>query len=254
MQTTQGNMLQSLRNVAAFLDEHAAALPGVVQSGARQRLTDAIAELTTHAADQTGSKFGVQGASQKQKALRRALLRDHMTPVARIAAADLPHTPELAPLRLPKGSPTSQKLAAAAFGMAEAAAPFASVFTAAGLPADFTAQLTAAADAMIAAISDGATNRNTGRGATTGLKAKLSTGRKVVRVLDAFVQSALKEDAALRSSWNGAKRVQRVGSGRPAKVTVPTPAPTAAPTAGTASALVTPTVAPVTAAPGSPAV
>ena len=37
MHTAQGNMLQSLRAVHAFLDENAAKLTGVVNTGARQK-------------------------------------------------------------------------------------------------------------------------------------------------------------------------------------------------------------------------
>ena len=76
MQTAQGNMLQSLRAVHAFLDENAAKLTGVVNTGARQKLDDAIAQLSTHASDQTGHYLAAQGATQKKAALRAALLRD----------------------------------------------------------------------------------------------------------------------------------------------------------------------------------
>ena len=40
--------------------------------------------------------LAAQGATQKKAALRAALLRDHMAPIARIAAAELPAS--LAPL------------------------------------------------------------------------------------------------------------------------------------------------------------
>ena len=76
MQTAQGNMLQSLRAAHAFLDENAARLTGVVNTGARQKLDDAIAQLSTHASDQTGHYLAAQGATQKKAALRAALLRD----------------------------------------------------------------------------------------------------------------------------------------------------------------------------------
>jgi hypothetical protein len=228
-------MLQSLRNVAGFLDQHADQLQGVVQTGARQRLDTVITALETHASDQSGGTIGSKGATQKQRALRRALIRDHMTPIARIAAADLPRTPELEALRLPKGRPTSQKLAAAAHGMAEKAAVFAQVFTRAGLPDDFVAALIAAADAMIASISERESNRNAVRGATESLATKLAESRRVVHVLDAFVQSKLQSDDGLLASWNRAKRVLRVSGGRPASIeTTPVPGTSSTPPAPTA--------------------
>jgi hypothetical protein len=72
MQTTQGNMLESLRTVKAFLEENAAKLTDVVNTGARQRLDDAIAELSGHASDQTGSALAshVPRSSSARRARR----------------------------------------------------------------------------------------------------------------------------------------------------------------------------------------
>lgn len=234
MQTRQGSMLQSLRNAEAFLDKHADVLGNVVKSGTRQKLAEAIAALSTHVSGQAGSTLASRGSTQKHYALRRALIRDHMSHVARIAAADLPRTPELVPLRMPAQNLPAEKLAAAAYGMAETAKPLASVFIAAGLPADFIEQLDAAADAMTAAIDDRAQNRSAQRGATTGLKASLSAGRKIVHVLDSFVQSALKDDPSLLSAWNGAKRVRLIPPTPTPIPAAPSPSPaTPAPTSST---------------------
>jgi hypothetical protein len=154
--------------------------------------------------------------------MRQALLRDHMAKIARIAAADLPNVPELEPLRMPRGKPTVEKLAALA-GMAKTAEPYADVFVAAGLPNDFIAQLTTATDAMTNAIGERTSSRGRRSGATVGLKQKLSAGRRIVHVLDAFVKSALKDDPALVRNWNLVKRVPRP-TGRAASATPPTPA------------------------------
>ena len=183
MQTEQGNLLQSLRNVAGFLDQHADELSGVVKAGARQRLNDAISELESFASDQSGAHLGAKGATQKYRALRRALIRDHMLPVARIAVADLPDTPELHPFRLPAGRPLPERLAAAARGMADAASKSTSVFTNAGLPDDFVAQLPAAVDRMIVSLGERERSRVTHRGATEGLRSRLQVGRRIVGVL-----------------------------------------------------------------------
>ena len=217
MQRTQGNTLHSLRTTHAFLEENATKLNAVVKSGARQRLEAVIAELSTHVAGQAGSQLASLGATQRQRALRLALLRDHMAPISRIARADLPPTPEIAPLRMPKGRPTAERLAAAAYGMATAAALNAPTFVAAGLPDDFVIQVNAAADAMLDALSERSQSRGRRSGATKGLKNQLSAGRRIVHVLDAFVKSALKDDAALLENWNRVKRVQR-SAGRPASL------------------------------------
>jgi hypothetical protein len=249
MQTAQGTMLETLRSVEKFLDDNADKLGDVVKTGARQKLTDAIAALDAHASDQTGGLLASQGATQKKRSLRQALLRDHMAKIARIAAADLPNTPELEPLRMPKGKPTVEKLAALATGMAATAEPYANVFIAAGLPTDFIAQLKAATDAMTSAISERTSSRGRRSGATVGLKTKLSDGRKIVHILDAFVKSALNDDPVLLATWNLVKRVPRptgrAASNKPPQsaATVALPKASAAPPAPEPSPASSPSVA-----------
>jgi hypothetical protein len=221
VQTSQGSMLESLRSVQTFLNAHADKLDGVVKTGARQRLSDAIAALEGHATGQTGSNLAAQGATQKKRQLFRVLQRDHMAPIARIARADLPATAELRPFRMPRGKPTVEKLVALAAGMGAAAEPFSDVFTSAGLPADFIAQLNGAADALVGSIASRTNSRGSRSQATRGLKAKLTEGRKIVHILDAFVQTALVDDPALLANWNLVKRVPKTPPGRPAGPAAP---------------------------------
>jgi hypothetical protein len=222
MQTLQGSVMESLRAVQTFLNDNADKLAEIAKTGARQKLDDAIAELATHASDQTGSNLAAQGNTQKKRILQRALLRDHMAPIARIARADLPPTPEVEPLKMPKGRPTAERLAALADGMAKAASRFTDVFVSAGLPSDFIAQLNAATTAFVSAVNERTQNRGKRGGATKGLKQKLGAARKVVHVLDAFVQTALKDDSALLANWNMVKRVRRIAN-RPTSTAPATP-------------------------------
>jgi hypothetical protein len=239
MQTTQGSVLQSLRAVQIFLDDNADKLAAVVKTGARQKLDDLVAELSGHASTQSGSNLASQSATRKQQSLRTALLRDHMAPIARIAAAELPASPEVEPLKMPKGKPTAARLAGLADGMAKAAGPYSDVFVKAGLPTDFIAQLNAASTAMIDAGAERQANRGNRRGATQGLKTSLSAGRRVVHVLDAFVKSALKDDPVLLANWNLVKRVRVIprtptntnASASTGPTAMPTPAPTPTPPA-----------------------
>jgi hypothetical protein len=230
MKTTQGNMLLSLNAVEAFLEVNAAKLTGVISTGARQKLKDGIANLSTHFTDQTGNALSSQVATKQQEMLRQALLRDHMLPIARIARADLPQTPVIGPLRMPRGTPTIPKLAQAAKGMAQAAAPFSNVFVFNGLPSDFVAQTNAAADALLTARQDRSTNKGQRGAATAGLEQHLTAGRKIVHILDAFVKSALKDDPALLANWNIIKRVQRTGTSSQASTPTPTSSPSPLPT------------------------
>jgi hypothetical protein len=211
MQTSQASMLASLTNVQHFLDEHAAKLGGLATGPARTRLDDVVKELTAHVAEQSGSDFAAQGLTKKQRSLRQALIRDHMAPISRIARADLPDTPEVHPLKMPRGNPGTGKLVSHARGMAKAALPFSNVFVLGGLPADFTVRLDAATDALLQAGSDRSRNHGRRGGATKGLRQRLSAGRKIVRVIDALVKSVAATDPVLVADWNIVKRVQRTG-------------------------------------------
>lgn len=235
MQSRQGNMLQSLRAVEEFLAANADALGDVVNNGTRRKLATTIDSLEATVNEQAGSSVVSQGGTRRYKSLRRVLVRDHMAPIARMARADLPPTPEVDALRMPKPNWSAARLAAAAHGMALAAEPFRQQFVDAGLPGDFVERLGAAADAMVQSLSDRAQHRGRLSGATKGLQATLASGRKLVAVIDALVASKLADDPALLANWRKVKRVRRVAvhapnETTPARVALPPDAkvPTAA--------------------------
>ena len=213
MQTRQACGLQSLQSVQAFLDDHAAALRDISSGAARKRLDTLVTQLNAHVAEQAASNYASQGATKKVRALRRALLRDHMAPIARVARADLPNGIELQPLKMPRGNTGTGKLAATAYGMAKAAKPFAAVFLLAGLPPDFIDRLVTAADTLLQAGKDRMRSRGRRGGATRALATRLSAARKMVHVIDALVQSAAADDAVLLADWNIIKRARRIARG-----------------------------------------
>ena len=235
MQTLQGNMLESLHSAKDFIDQHADTLQGVISPGTRTALLQAIADLDEFSNMQTAGRGAAKGSTKRLHELRRTLVRDHMAPITRIAKVTLPHTPELAALKMPRGAPSDSKLASDAYEMANAAAGHAQPFLDLGLPATFVADLKAAADALAAERNVRANSRVTRVTATKGLTDKLSAGRKIVHVMDALVTKQLKYEPALLAGWRQARRVSRVtglpahsGSAVPAPVPTPTPAPTAA--------------------------
>lgn len=83
-----------------------------------------------------------------------------------------------------------------------------------GLPADFIDRLNTAATDLQASRTDHTNIRGKRIVATTSLKSKLSAGRKIVHILDAYVNTALKDDPELLSGWNSVKRVNLVGLSR----------------------------------------
>ena len=215
MRTVQGRTFESLRAVQDFLDATGAVLATVNASGARIKLDQIVAELETHATEQAASTLEARGAINQRIALRRTLVKYHLAAVARIARAALPTSPALESFRVPRGKPTPARLAQTAHGMAAAAEPYEVLFVTFGLPANFREALTQAADAMLATVDATKQRRGARVGATRGIAATLTAGRKLVHILDAFVQPVLERDPALLANWNVVKRVQRVGVRHP---------------------------------------
>ncbi len=207
----QSTTLQSLRAARAFVDMNAGALVGVVDTGSLKRLGDSIESLAHHADDQSGSQLKAQGLTERQKTLRSEL-HAQMVTVARVARADLPTTPEFKALRLPRGRPAPERLKAAAAGMAQVAAEHVAVFTAAGLPNDFVAQLTAAAQAVLDAVDDRKLTSGKRSGATAGLARQVAEGKRVLAILDALVTRALRDNAPLLANWKSVIRVPRTAT------------------------------------------
>lgn len=125
MEARQGNALQALRGVQAFIDAHADILGPVSRAGTRRKFDAQVAALREHVETQSGSDMVARGGTRKLCALRRALIDDHMRPIACIAAAELRSVPEFHPFRVPAARPTTERLYAAALGMVDAAEPHA---------------------------------------------------------------------------------------------------------------------------------
>lgn len=231
MRITQGNMLTSLENVRVFLRENADEIGEHITDTTQNELDSSITELGVHLGVQNTRTRVAASALARQRTLREVLIRDHMVPISKIAKLKLSHIPELVSLTLPKKRASLQQLVALAEGMAGAVEPYADVFISAGRKPDFIDQLKKAAVDMQTAAYDRAQHRFNATKASAEVKAKLSRGRKVVHMLDAFMQSALADKPGLLQAWNMAKRVTRKGA-------VPTtpPAAVATPAADTAAA------------------
>ena len=228
MNTKQTYVLASLRAADAFLDDNAARIAGKLKPALRARLATAMTDLDNIITEQQSLTKAVTGSARGRAATRTALVRDHMAPIARVAALELSRIPAIAQFRMPKRRLSTEKLAAVAKGMARAAVPFTDVFTGAALPDDFIAQLNAAADAMLAFNKQRATHSNRRTGTTSGLGAKLREARTIVHAVDAIVRSVLTDDPILLATWESASRVQHVRTS--VAVTVPaTPVASPAP-------------------------
>jgi len=226
MQTAQGYVLESLRNVRVFLEGNADKLGDVIKTGIKAELLQRIDELEAHSNEQTAGAGTVKDATKIAQARRYTLMHDHMMVISRIGRAKLPHTPELATLKMPHGNPSAARLTEAAYQMANSAQKNAPIFVAAGLPEDFAAKLKAAADAVIESRQQRSLAQANRTVANKALQAKLAAARKLVSVLDAMVKTAIRSDPTLLPGWNQVKHVAKSPVSGPASEESASPAPT----------------------------
>ena len=222
-----------LRRVQQFLDEFAAKLFGAAAAAARQALDLLVEDMRVNEAEQANNTLNAKSQTAAQAVLRDKLVKDHMRPVALIAAAHLRDVPEFKALQVPKIGVKAAVLVQDANAMAEAAKPYQQVFVGNGRPETFVDDLVAAADAVRASIDARGKSIATKAAARDGLKATATRAHAVLRFVDAQVKSAAADDPKILGAWNSAKRI---GKGKvvpieatiAAPVTPPTPATTAA--------------------------
>jgi hypothetical protein len=218
MHSQQIRKFDMLRRVQQFLDGSAGALSVVNATAARKELDGIVQAMAANEVAQATSTLNAKRQTATLEELRRALYKDHMRPVATIAAAQLRAVPGYKALVLPPVRVKDAVLVQAAVAMAEAAREHAEVFVDNGCPADFADALVAAAAAVRQVIDARAKHIGGKAEARDGLKASADRAQAVVRLLDARVKTLLKDDPQALAGWRSAKRI---GKGR-----VVTPMPT----------------------------
>jgi hypothetical protein len=209
MQTTQYEVEDAAVRVRRLLDANDAALGTVNQSGARQALDRAMAEVAAHGVVQGTRKIGARGETANQRVIRIELRRVHMRPIATIAQAKLHDVPQFTDLRLPGGNVRGTRLVSAARSMAAAATAYAPVLVEAGLKPDFLQALNDVANRLEASLNERVDHHRVRQGATVGIDAATAHVRKAIRMLDALVEQQTANVPELLAEWKAAKRYRR---------------------------------------------
>ena len=232
MRVQQIRKFDMLRRVQQFLNAFAVKLFGVNAPTARQALDQLVEDMRVNEAEQASNTLNAKSQTAAQAVLRDKLVRDHMRPVALIAAAHLRDVPEFKALQVPKVNVKAAVLVQDANAMAEAAKQYQEVFVGNGRPATFVDDLVAAASAVRASIDARGKSIATRAAARDGLKATATRAHSVLRFLDAQVKSAAADDPKILAAWNSAKRIGK-GKVVPIEATLPAsttpPAPTTSP-------------------------
>ena len=226
MLARQNAVFSALERAEPFLTANADALTGVDLAAAHKRLEDVIASFTAHAVEQDANDRTTKGETAKQQQLRVTLTTDVMRPVAEIARRDLRTTPEFKALRMPHRV-VGPAFIASAKGMLAAATIHKDTLIARGMSADFLDQFQEGVTKLEESVSEREKSRTLRMGATKGLLFQEQEGRSVLKVLDALVHRALRGNAALLGTWDGARAIHR-RSGGPATTTSTATQPLAA--------------------------
>ncbi|HTE45131.1 MAG TPA: hypothetical protein VK636_07800 [Gemmatimonadaceae bacterium] len=208
MRNEQNAVLASLRRTQQYLDTHGDVLDAVNKSTRRQ-LDAVVTQLTDLSTAQETGVRGAKGETARQHALRLVLRRNYMTPIAAVAKLELRAVPEFASLMMPIAGGTTERLVAAAYAMADAAAPHADVLIDNGLPETFADDLRTAAAAVSESTAGRTKYQGTRVGATAGLAAGERRGRAIIKVLNALITRRIGNDAQLVAEWKSAKAVGR---------------------------------------------
>ena len=227
MNPRQARSLLSLYAVDVFLDANAERLPKTCATGMRIRFKRALAELELHVQVQSGAPLTAMGLTRAKDAKREALLRDHIAPIVRVARLERSSHPDLAPLKMPRGEPGTQKLLAQASAIVAVAEDHRDVFIAAGLRETFVEEFDAAVEELLATLTARAERRGARTGATRGVDTSLRACHNCKAALGAFIETEARDDVPLLANW---RTVQRIGrSSRHRRKSAALAAPSAAP-------------------------
>jgi hypothetical protein len=234
LNTLQERIYNTGRRIQAFLVANDAVLGTINKSGMRSDLDTIVNALGDSGGEQAAGRVNAIGETARQRTLRLALRLNHMQPIASVAKAKLRTVPNFHSMTMPSPNTRIVSLLAHAHGMAEAAQPYTQVFIDAGLPDDFVAKLTAAADAVKTSIDTRAAARGQRSSATGTLKELENRARLVFKAQNDFVVPILVADVAhsgLLAEWRKARRVDSrggpvVGVEQAARALSPAPVPT----------------------------
>jgi hypothetical protein len=209
MLSQQNEAIAMYQRVQDFLRENPPAGASAGYAVQKKVLDDVIARLTDHSTDQVAGRRLSRAETQRQKALRRKLREEHLSPLAQIARATLPDVDGIGQaLRLPDDNLATLKYVAEAKGMRSAATPYAAAFIEAGRPENFLEQLDAAIEELRQSVLGKARTKGQHIGAKQGLGNEIKRGRQAVDNIDTVVRAAFRGKMDVLAKWHAAKRLR----------------------------------------------
>lgn len=217
MQHTQQQVVEAYRRAQGFLDAHSTEDAGTF-GAAKQTLDEVIARLEALGTSQREADRTTRNETRRQRALRSALVEEHLRPIARIARATLRGAEGIeVAVALPRRRLSTTPLLIDAVAVRNAVAPYRPVFIEHSLAPDFIEQLDAAIAALGGSFTAGAESHTVRVGAGKGIAQEIRRGRDALEILDTLVRKRFARNAEMLARWGSAKRVRgRAGGSVPA--------------------------------------
>ena len=194
MQQRFTQALVGLRAAQRLLDANGAAFIGVNLSGTRAEFDAITARLGTLADAQETHRMGASGGLSSEQALARELRRKHMRPLVRVARSKVPAAAQLTAVSLPRIRSNSTDTASRARAMAAAVEPYKQLLHEAGLAADFSEQMVAAANELDGAVNVKKDHQFDRVGSTANIDSEVTEARLQLTTIDALVRAAVPEN------------------------------------------------------------
>jgi hypothetical protein len=219
MNAYQERVLQSFRRVEGWFAANPEYVAGNAALGHQlETLTGIVRRLSDHVTAQDTQRAQSLLISKDEVEQRREVLTYQMAPIAKVARALRGTVPGIGVLSLPRGNVQTAEVITAATAMAQKGEIYKDVLVESGLPADFVAQLMAAAAALKASLDGRGLARASRVAATRGVGSELALGRRVVAILDAVVTRQIRSQPAKVAEWEQLKRVTVKGTAVRAQV------------------------------------
>jgi hypothetical protein len=213
MNAYQERVLQSFRRVEGWFAANPEYVAGNAALGHQlETLTGIVRRLSDHVTAQDTQRAQSLLISKDEVEQRREVLTYQMAPIAKVARALRGTVPGIGVLSLPRGNVQTAEIITAATAMAQKGEIYKDVLVESGLPADFVAQLMAAAAALKASLDGRGLARASRVAATRGVGSELALGRRVVAILDAVVTRQIRSQPAKVAEWEQLKRVTVKGT------------------------------------------
>ena len=215
MNTPEREAFEVVQRVQEFLDAQVAKLAETIPASLRARIDQVVRRLSEQQAEQTLATAMAAAETAKKNEYRLDVYIRFLRPIGRIAVIVFDDSRELRSLVMSAASMRQPRFLERAALVADVASTYPKVFVGHGMKADFIDQLRALLDQIRSAGDSHDHYMGRQVAATASLESAAKYARDIVRLLDALLTPALKNDPALLADWAASKRISTAETAPP---------------------------------------